>query len=302
MEHDMPRLCGGIFLVLLLQARKQRTSAREKYAGGNDGLNDTDIFQSLIRVFAPTFEEPYSGSFKKNTSDYKKCTIASGTYLPFSDAQLISIFDLEVKNNYGAALNRMDLFLTDFLDENKYTWLIAALLEIIDKDNTINNSETFIILQNGNALTKSELLHLDSFYIQPFLLGIWHYIITKRQDNLIGKETFASLHETPEKKGQSYKFNSDIGNQRLSSISTKILELEKLNSEQVNEDDFIDVEIIEPEQKSDSSAKSNDTEQKSVNQSINGKVVVIQQGNPVNQIAHVETLNFTINKGDKSND
>jgi hypothetical protein len=302
MEHGMPRLCGGIFLVLLLQARKQRTSARDKYAGGNDGLSDTDILKSLIRIFTPNYEEPYTNTFKKNTSDYKKCTMTSGTYLPFSDVQTISTFDFEVKNDYRTALSRMVLFVTEFLDVNKSTWLIAALLEILDKDNTISNSDTFFISENGNTLTKSELLHLDSFYIQPFLLGIWHYIITQRQDNLIGRETFASLHETPEKKGQSYKFNSDIGKQRLSSISTKILELEKLNSEQVNEDDFIDVEIIEPEQKSDSSAKSNDTEQKSVNQSINGKIVVIQQGNPVNQIAHVETLNFTINKGDKSND
>lgn len=302
MEHDMPRLCGGIFLVLLLQARKQRTSAREKYAGGNDGLNDTDIFLSLIRVFAPTFEEPYSASFKKNTSEYKKCTIASGTYLPFSDAQLISIFDLEVKNNYGTALNRMDLFLTDFLDENKSAWLIAALLEIINKDNTINNSDPFFISENSNALTKSELLLLDSFYIQPFLLGIWHYIITQRQDNLIGRETFVSLHETPEKKGQSYKFNSDIGNLRSADTRTKILTLDDLDNEQARDDEFIDVEIIEPKQESDSSTKTENTEQKNVSQSINGKVVVIQQGNPINQIAHVDTLNFTINKGGNQND
>lgn len=68
MEHGMPRLCGGISLVLLLQYRKQRTNPREKYAGGNDGLDDTDIFQSLIQVFTPSFNEPYSSSFKKNTS------------------------------------------------------------------------------------------------------------------------------------------------------------------------------------------------------------------------------------------
>lgn len=40
----IPRLCGGTFFTLLLQAKKQRTSARQKVLGKKDGLSNKDVF------------------------------------------------------------------------------------------------------------------------------------------------------------------------------------------------------------------------------------------------------------------
>ena len=37
------RLCGGTFLTLLLQARKQRTAARKNSSGERDGLSDGEV-------------------------------------------------------------------------------------------------------------------------------------------------------------------------------------------------------------------------------------------------------------------
>ena len=43
MPNKIPYLCGGIFFGLLLQARKNRSKARDKQKGGSDGLSDADV-------------------------------------------------------------------------------------------------------------------------------------------------------------------------------------------------------------------------------------------------------------------
>ena len=82
-NSNPPRLCGGTFLSLILEARKQRTAPREMIKGSSDGLSDKEIFSSLIRVAFPTFKAPSTDSFKTVTSRYKSCKSSSSAYLPF---------------------------------------------------------------------------------------------------------------------------------------------------------------------------------------------------------------------------
>jgi hypothetical protein len=44
-----PRLCGGTFFVLVLQALKQRVKARQHYNGERDGLSDPEVLIGLIK-------------------------------------------------------------------------------------------------------------------------------------------------------------------------------------------------------------------------------------------------------------
>ena len=48
--NNVPYLCGGILFSIILQARKQRTQARDKYNGGSDGLKDTDVMSGLVHL------------------------------------------------------------------------------------------------------------------------------------------------------------------------------------------------------------------------------------------------------------
>ena len=50
-----PRLCGGTFFTLVLQALKQRAKAREHYNGERDGLSDPEVLTGLIKVINPDY-------------------------------------------------------------------------------------------------------------------------------------------------------------------------------------------------------------------------------------------------------
>ena len=112
------RLCGGTFLVLLLQARKQRTAARRNLMREQDGLSDSECFEALIRVAFPDYISPAGRSIKTYTSNYKACKLATNEYLPFNNIELVDIFDRAVKGNYKSVLKRICDFTASFIDEN----------------------------------------------------------------------------------------------------------------------------------------------------------------------------------------
>lgn len=117
-NKDFPRLCGGTFFTLVLQALKPRMKAREHYKGDSDsdGLSDPDVFMGLIRVINPDYQEPQKGTLKGKTNDYKACKISKGEYLPFGDAAVIQEFDNRIQTSYKAVLSDMDAFVERFLE------------------------------------------------------------------------------------------------------------------------------------------------------------------------------------------
>ena len=58
MSYDYPRLCGGTYFTLLLQALKQRTSARGRVVSERDGLSNPEVLSGLIRWLTPNFRSP----------------------------------------------------------------------------------------------------------------------------------------------------------------------------------------------------------------------------------------------------
>ena len=53
----VPYLCGGILFSLILQARKTRIKARDKFNSGSDGLKDTDVMMGLVKVVKVVLSE-----------------------------------------------------------------------------------------------------------------------------------------------------------------------------------------------------------------------------------------------------
>jgi hypothetical protein len=213
--NNYPRLCGGTFFILILQARRQRSKARDRYQGGNDGLADTNVLTGLIRVAQPHYPTPSTSTFRHNTSEYKACQISHSSYLPFNDQTFKDGFDRQIKTDYSKAVESMSDFANKYIDrENteKIKRLIKALLEVIEKDRSIADTDRFYWDSHKEAVTKAAILRMTDICLQPFLLAVWHYIVMNRQDNTIGRTTFEMWHKAPEVRGRPWNFISNVGN------------------------------------------------------------------------------------------
>lgn len=197
---DIPRLCGGVFLTYLLDARKPRNGVREHYMGETDGLSDPETFEALIKIVCPGFSMPAGKTFKENTSSYKNCKKSSGTYLPFANQADARAFDERVTTEYGKVMSCMRSFTDTYIDTDKNTkkdeYLVEALIEIIANDTTIAADELFYVQEDGSAIAKSSLIAQTSACLQSFLVGVFHYILLNRKDNKCGQNTLDSWNPT----------------------------------------------------------------------------------------------------------
>ena len=96
-QKNIPYLCGGTLLLLLERAKKTSISARERNQGINDNLSNPEMLKGLINVVTGSCPPVHGDSFKKNTSQYRKCEISGNTYIPFNDNDTILTFDHDVK-------------------------------------------------------------------------------------------------------------------------------------------------------------------------------------------------------------
>ena len=227
LENKEYALCGGTFFTLLLQARKQRTAARKNAVGEKDGLNDSDVLEGLIRVAFPDYISPAGRSIRTHTSSYKACRLSANEYLPFDKEELIHTFDHEIKETFSSPLQRMCQFSSSFIDEkNMGSWLIRAILDTISRDPSITD-EIFYVDQNGHPMDKKHLLTVQNIELQPFLLGVWHFILSNRADNTVGATTIDSWHDRPAVKRARRKFNSEVGKNWSNSVSVHIIQVDE---------------------------------------------------------------------------
>ena len=198
--NDCPRLCGGVFLTYLLDARKQRFGVREHYSGDSDGLSDPEAFADLIRIISPNYTVPAGKTFKENTSSYKNCRKNAGMHLPLYGTAETRAFDECVRTDYQTALSRMlsftDAYLDTGTDTKKDEYLVEALVEIISEDTSIEADAKFYSLEDGSTTTKSALVASTHFCLQAYLIGVWHYVLQNRPDNIQGRDTIESWKPT----------------------------------------------------------------------------------------------------------
>lgn len=287
-NNDFPRLCGGTFFTLLLQTIKQRSKARDRYNGGSDGLSDTEILIGLIRVAQPGYIDPAASTFSQNTSAYKACNLSNGVYLPFNDSSFIGTFDEKVKSEYPNALSAMAQFTSNFLDTDnslKILLLVKALLELIDKDTSIVDTDELYINADGQAALKSVIKNISEINLPAFLLGVWHFIVLNRNDNSVGRSTYEKWHEEPSIKGAKWVYRGSIGDGITRQIAVSL--------DTISEAPEIEVDA-EPTKENAEPFINEDSEPPKT-QVLNRPVVVNQYGTNNTQIAHVETL--TINNG-----
>jgi len=188
-NKKIPYLCGGTLFFLLVQAKKPRVRAREREKGISDNLSDPAMMGGLIQAVTGDASYAYKDSLKKNTSQFRECRINGSVYIPFNDPITVNGYDEAVKKSYDDVLLRMRDFANQFLDHSKSTWLVCALIDVIDNDKDIKAEDLFCVQRDASFISKSALLGLNRFEVEPFLIGVIHYILKNRSDNISGQDT-----------------------------------------------------------------------------------------------------------------
>jgi hypothetical protein len=258
--------------------------------GKSDGLTDPKILVGLIRVAQPEYKEPPASSFPQNTSEYRACKLSHSTYLPFNDSAFVEGFDIQVKQNYGQAVDAMVEFINAYIDvgnEIKIKRLVKALLEVIDEDEHIpSNENLFYTNERQPAVSKSALRSVTEIQLQSFLLGVWHYIITNVPDNTAGEDTFKAWHKEPEIKGQQWDFVSKIGEGITRDIAVSYVSATaEASPDETIATDEPTIEYEEPTAEPFPIAPT---------QFINKQFNIQQSGNGNTQVGNVETLTINI--------
>jgi len=275
--NEYPRLCGGTFFTLVLQALQQRMNAREHYDGDSDGLSDPEVLVGLIKVINPAYTDPGKERLKTIVNNYKRCESSTSTYFPFSDDQVVAAFDRTVRTDYQTALNGMVEFVNDFLDVSKAVHkdanLVRALVDLIQQDQSIESETEFYVGQNGEKKKKAALGDLKEVCLPSFLLGVWHFVVVNRKDNSVGKKTYDVW--CPSAGGGQRKYIAHMGEGILEGLTISYADtVEKVETDA----EPVETVIIE------------DVPEQPVQQTVNNPFVFNfnQYGNNGTQIGHVE--------------
>lgn len=192
--NTIPYLCGGIFFSLLSEIKLKGTT-NNKLSGKYEGISDVTLMSNLHYVI--TGHEPNNKkSLSVYTSKYRNCTTNGGEVIPFSIEPVVKGFDELVKKDPAESIDRMKQLAKNCLDisnESNAKWIIDSILRIIHDDHTIDDSSEFFILPNNQPVSKGNMLLQDSFDFYPFLIGVFHYIITNPTDNKKGLSTYERL-------------------------------------------------------------------------------------------------------------
>lgn len=281
--HDYPRLCGGTFFTLVLQALRQRMRAREHYKGESDGLTDPEVLMGLIKVINPDYQEMDRNALKTKANDYKACKTSTGTYLPFGETPEIRAFDERVKTSYKSALNEMTVFVNTYLDlggaVGKTTLLVKALIDLIQQDETIGPSEEFFIGREGQKIKKTALGGLKEVYLPAFLLGVWHYAVVNRKDNKVGQVTYDEW--CPSTGGGPRIYMAHMGEGILDGLSVALPDDQEETAPESEDAEPIEAEIVD---------EIPQAQPQPVQQTVTNPFIFnfTQNGNNNTQIGHVE--------------
>ncbi len=201
------RLTGGIFFLLISKCLK------------NTGKTEVDCLSELVAIFDGGDKFVSRKTMRSNTTQYKKCELDNSLFLPFGNKDLQEVFRNRLEQDYASVLAEVSSFTKKFISSKDYSWLVSAIVDILRYDSSAAETQ-FRIRSNGKAVSYQELLSLDYVKIEPFLTGIWGFILTERPYNTVGAETFRALTIEPETKGNPRLFVSNIGKSQKIRVDT----------------------------------------------------------------------------------
>lgn len=206
------RLCGGTFFTLLSHARLPLLSKAENYAGNKSGRTEPELLWALTRVVRPDMPlKPNIAekSLKDGTHDFKACISWGHGCFDLGNQSVQRAFDERIRTQYKATLALMAEVVKEFIDVGSSTkkdeYLVKALVEVLNDDDEIEEDKLLYVLEDGRPLTKQEVCTAHEICLQPFLLGLWHYVLTTRGTNTVGKETYDTWCPPKERARREYK-------------------------------------------------------------------------------------------------
>ena len=274
-----PYLCGGTFLTQILRARKDLASSTEHTNGQKESLSEQETFRRLISIYQ--LSNFYGGtSLKPYTSKYKSCTDSLAAYGQFSDNDRHRTFDEDVKSDDSISLRMMSEFVQEFLNPSLWLQLVRCLLDMIETDKDIQEDDEFFITTDATAVKAKDIHNVDHFYIEPFLLGVWHFIIMNRaDDNEKGSDTYKEWY--PSKN----IYRGNVGNGITRKITVTSLPIKPSHENDCNTANEPEIDVIDS--KDESHAESS-----KCTQYIENATIVNQNGEKNIHIDHVDTLNL----------
>ena len=280
----VPYLCGGTFLCQVLRAKKPSVTATEHTKGKKDSLSEPEAFRRLISIYQlDDFLD--CSSLGPNTSNFKSCKDSLIVFAKLKDKNQLHRFDSAVRKRDSVALGMMWEFVDKFIDvEGKGEQLVRCLLGMIKDDGGILPGDIFIL--NGKSVTKQDLIGMRSFEIEPFLLGVWHYIIMNRaENNELGAATYQSWYS-----GRN-DYRGDVGIDINGDLTVK--SAPQVPSVETKTDERPEPGSAEKqdEPKNDEEPESGPAERQNV-QHIEHATIVNQYGENCFHFDHVDVLNL----------
>ena len=196
------RLTGGVFFLLISRGLKKIKKT------------EVDCLSALAAVFDGGKKYVTRKTMRSNTTQYKKCELENSLFLPFCNENLQGEFRHRLEHAYSSVLFQMSVFTKEYIPKEDYSWLASAIDELLRCDESAKQAQ-FHILRDGSAVSYQELLDLDNVEIEPFLTGIWGFILTERPHNTDGAGTIREMTMEADTKGNPHPFVSDIGRRLL---------------------------------------------------------------------------------------
>ena len=152
----------------------------------------------------------------EDTSKYKKCKLEPAAWMLFDGDSYIKSINNFITNDYEKILHRTILWGDKFLNLPRFAdWLGKAILEIFYADKSIDPNSTYLYaLRDGSKISLTQLFQEEVVYIQPLILGAWHYIVNAKRPNDFrpgSKNSKAGItHLEIENAGKNHTFNCRI--------------------------------------------------------------------------------------------
>lgn len=195
---------GGIFFALILRALKPVSEETESYIEDPKYPSTLLVMEDLMKVVLLNDNIVLTTTFKKNVSEYKTCKYNGGNNIPFNDSATLHAFDNGIKKNYQSYRNKMVAFLDEYIDINKVGWLIDKCLKLLCMDNNTNTEHLFFVLPSGNSVKYTDIFSMNKIDYPSFLLGVLHFILLNRQNNICGREAYMEIFQGGEEFVRDY--------------------------------------------------------------------------------------------------
>lgn len=185
MDKDIKmHLSAGIFFNLLLAIRKKPAQSQE------------NCFKDLLYIFDRSVKGLSGNSLKTITSRFRNCDPELiSEYLCFGDPVKVDAFNERLRDNYTSVVNEMVVYANKYLDlETNGKWIVRALLQLIYKDEDIKENTKFHVVPGNVLAYRDELKDMNTIYIYNFILGIWYYICSLK-NNDSAQDTYRYLSE-----------------------------------------------------------------------------------------------------------